>query len=90
MIERLASSLRELAMLTDAELSSAASARTRADCADALRLELDCPQQALTPLQRSALRRLSDALEETTPLPTLPRAIHEAVDAIRAGESGRT
>jgi hypothetical protein len=82
MIERLTSSLRELAALTDAELSSPASVRTRADCADALRLELDCPQQALTPAQRDTMRRLSDALEATPPPATLSRAVRDAVDAI--------
>jgi hypothetical protein len=85
MIERLISGLRQLAMLSDVELSSPTNERTRADCADALRLELDCPQQALTPSQRSALRRLSDALEETPPPPTLPRAVRDAVDAITTG-----
>ena len=33
-----------------------------AECADALRLELDCPQQELTPRERASLRALDDAL----------------------------
>lgn len=64
MIERLVTGLRQLAALAPAELDTGVGTRLRGDCADALRLELDCPQQSLTPLQRSALSRLSDALEQ--------------------------
>ena len=77
MIARLVSSVRELAMLSLAELASADSARLRGDCADALRLELDCPQQSLSPAQRAALARLSDALEGERPAT-------EVFDAVRA------
>ena len=63
MIERLARSLRELSVLTPDELSSASRTRERADCADAVRLELDCMQKSLTTREREILSRLSDALE---------------------------
>jgi hypothetical protein len=63
MIDRLVSSLRQLATLPAEDIGSASNARLRGDCADALRLELDCPQQELTPVQRADLLRLSDALE---------------------------
>lgn len=76
MIERLVTSLRQLAALDDDELASPRHAGLRGDCADALRLELDCPQQSLTPTQRITLRRLSDALETD-------RASDELVDAVR-------
>jgi hypothetical protein len=56
MIERLAAGVRELA--------HSRGARLRGDCADAVRLELDCPQQMLTAAQRVALCELSDVLEQ--------------------------
>lgn len=67
MIARLTDSLRALSTLTEQELAAPRSERLRGDCADALRLELDCPQQTLTAPQRSSLRRLSDLLEEPAP-----------------------
>jgi hypothetical protein len=76
MIERLVTSLRQLAALDDDELASLRFAGQRGDCADALRLELDCPQQSLTPAQRFALKRLSGVLEAD-------RASAELVDAVR-------
>lgn len=63
MIERLVRSVRELSALTPDELASPSRTRDRADCADALRLELDCPQQNLTSRERAVLARLSDELE---------------------------
>lgn len=63
MIERLATTLRALVE----HPAAAADARCRADCADAVRLELDCPQLALTPLQRSSLELLHDRIEEPFP-----------------------
>ena len=63
MIERLVSTLRALADLApDAEATGDVS-RLAEDCADALRLELDCPQQELTAGQRQSLIALGDALE---------------------------
>jgi hypothetical protein len=62
-IERLVTGLRELAAGPVQQLRGSAGARLRGDCADAVRLELDCPQQALTAAQRAALSRLSDVLE---------------------------
>ena len=82
MIERLTSGLRNLAVLSLAELASAESARLRGDCADALRLELDCPQQSLTAAQRIALVRLSDALEGEGPATELFDAVRRASRAL--------
>lgn len=83
MIERLRTSLRTLSTLTPTELMAPASERLRGDCADALRLELDCPQQALTPSQRSAFSHLNALLEEPTALPdVLASAVRGAGRAI--------
>lgn len=79
MIERLTASLRQLGALQDEELVSHRHAGLRGDCADALRLELDCPQQSLTPAQRAALTRLSDALEADAPAPTTRAAVRDAM-----------
>jgi hypothetical protein len=64
MIDRLVTGLRELATLPPVELGTETGKRLRGDCADAVRLELDCPQQSLTLPQRTALSCLSDALED--------------------------
>lgn len=57
--------------------------RLRGDCADALRLELDCPQQALTRPQRQHFAKLSILLEEAQPSPTeLQQAVRDAWRAI--------
>ncbi len=82
MIERFTATLRQLAALADGELASPRYAGLRGDCADALRLELDCPQQSLTPAQRIALTRLSDALEGAEPSEGLARAVREASRAL--------
>lgn len=82
MIDRLASSLRELASFSATELAADTSARLRGDCADAVRLELDCPQQSLTPAQRAALTRLSDALEGGASATLLLEAVRNASSAI--------
>ena len=73
MIDRLVTSLRALAALPPAELHTPAARRAAADCADALRLELDCPQQELTPGQRSVLRRLGDLLDAEPLEDAVPR-----------------
>ena len=65
MIERLVTTLRQLATMSASELDSGAGMHLRGDCADAVRLELDCPQLSLTPEQRTTLSRLSDALEQS-------------------------
>jgi hypothetical protein len=83
MIERLVLSLRHLSALTADELASDAAAQVRGDCADAARLELDCPQQSLTPAQRAALSRLSDALEEGATPQRMLDAVHGASRALR-------
>jgi hypothetical protein len=64
MIERLATGLRRLASLPVHDLGDTAGTRLLGDCADAVRLELDCPQQALTAPQRLALAGLNDLLEQ--------------------------
>ena len=66
MIERLRTNLDALARLTPAELASERAERIAADCADAIRLELDCPQQDLTADQRELLSALGDALEASS------------------------
>ena len=73
MIERFVTTVRALAALPPAELHAPAARRLAADCADALRLELDCPQQDFTPGQRSVLRRLGALLDAEPPPPELPR-----------------
>ena len=60
MIQRLLDGLRAL---VDAPYD----ARVAADCADAIRLELDCMQMELTPAQRSALRRLLESIDAEAP-----------------------
>lgn len=63
MIERLHSTLRALRRLSAEELESAATASLRRDCADAVRLELDCRQLELGPSAREVLEHVSDLLE---------------------------
>ena len=64
MIERFALTLRALATLPPNGLRSAEGRRLAADCADALRLVLDCPQHDLTARQRQTFRALDDLLED--------------------------
>lgn len=85
MIERLTASLRQLGALDDDELASPRYAGLRGDCADALRLELDCPQQSLTPAQRIALTRLSDALESDAAAAATSAAVREALKTLALG-----
>ena len=63
MIERLTITLELLARSSPAELSSEEGRRAAADCADVIRLELDCPQQELTADQREVLSTLGDLLD---------------------------
>jgi hypothetical protein len=79
MIERLRTSLFALHALTPRELGDSAHEQLRGDCADALRLELDCPQQSLTDAQREPLARLREILDEPeAPSAELVKAVHEA------------
>lgn len=55
-IERLGSTRRALVALPAATLGEPAGRHPTADCVDALRLQLDCPQQELTGPQRTRLR----------------------------------
>ncbi|HET9683217.1 MAG TPA: hypothetical protein VFP15_03890 [Gemmatimonadaceae bacterium] len=83
MIERLRTSLQSMHELSREALASPEFKRLRGDCADALRLELDCPQQALTRPQRERLTRLSGLLEEAEPSPAdLQQAVRDAWSAI--------
>jgi FixJ family two-component response regulator len=83
-IERLARSLRELSVLTPDELASASRTRERADCADAVRLELDCMQKSLTTRERDVLSRLSDDLEaRDVDGETLAASVQAAWDVLR-------
>ena len=83
MIERLVTGLRRLASASVEELHTDDGMRLRGDCADAVRLELDCPQQSLTLAQRSALSRLSDALEDRgTPASEVVHAARAAFAAL--------
>lgn len=63
MIERLQTCLRALSQLSPEELQAARSESLRRDCADALRLELDCRQVERGVSAREVLERLSDLLE---------------------------
>ena len=83
MIERLRTSLQVMTHLSGEALVSSSYERLRGDCADALRLELDCPQQALSRAQRQHLAQLSALLEDAQPAPAdLERAVHDAWSAI--------
>jgi putative acetyltransferase len=84
MIERLTANLDILARSSPAELSSEAGRRAMADCADAIRLELDCPQQELTAHQRELLVALGDLLDAGGD----PTAIHDVAVRTRAALAG--
>ena len=81
MIERLTTNLRALARMSPAELATERGGRVAADCADAIRLELDCPQQELTSDQRELLFALGDLLDTT---PRGERVVRLASAACRA------
>jgi hypothetical protein len=66
MIQRLVTTLRALAELSPGGLETSEGKRLAGDCADALRLELDCPQRELTAEQRRILVRLNELLESET------------------------
>lgn len=62
MIDRFITSVRALATMSPLQLGDRDGRELVAECADALRLELDCPQQDFTARQRQTLRALDDAL----------------------------
>jgi hypothetical protein len=70
-IDQLAKTLSILASAPPEELAHPDAAAMLGDCADAVRLGLDCMQQELTPSQRATLERLSDLLEEGDASPHL-------------------
>ena len=83
MIERLRTSLETMRLLPGETLVSAECEPLRGDCADALRLELDCPQQSLSPSQRERLARLDALLEDGHPVPAaLEQAVRDAWSAL--------
>ncbi len=63
MIQRFVTTLRALAAIDPDRLKQSEGRRLAGDCADALRLELDCPQEDLTADQRRALADLNGLLE---------------------------
>jgi hypothetical protein len=78
MIQRFVTSLRALAALPMPGLTDETGRRLRADCADAVRLELDCPQQEFTRAQRARLRVLSEVLDdESVPPLDVVHAVRE-------------
>ena len=82
MIERLRAALHTLGSLRPDEPSAAQSALV-AECADALRLQLDCMQAELTPAQRDALHALDDALADgRVPPATVAAAARRASQAL--------
>ncbi|MFL5613959.1 MAG: hypothetical protein ACJ796_09900 [Gemmatimonadaceae bacterium] len=62
MIDRFVTTVRALASVSPSQLGERDGRELVADCADALRLELDCPQQDFTAGQRASLRALDAAL----------------------------
>ncbi|HEU5210586.1 MAG TPA: hypothetical protein VFU06_14430 [Longimicrobiales bacterium] len=66
MMEVHQASLRALCRMSAEELESAEAESVRRDCADALRLELDCRQLELGVSEREVLAHLSDLLEASS------------------------
>ncbi|MEP6990933.1 MAG: hypothetical protein ABJA80_08400 [bacterium] len=84
MIERLVTGLRALGALPPTALAADAAAGARGDCADAVRLALDCQQEELDVGERRALVALFDALEgQAIDGPTLAAAVRRATEALR-------
>ena len=81
MIERLTTNLDALSRLSPPQLATKQGSRVAADCADVIRLELDCPQQDLTSDQRELLSALGDLLDT---LPHDERVVRVALAACRA------
>jgi hypothetical protein len=85
MIQRFVATLPAVAALAPGELGSERTRRLIADAADAVRLELDCPQQSLTPREREVLHALGDLLEAEPAAPELPEAAGRACALFRLG-----
>ena len=85
MIERLVATLRELSRAGALDLGDPATRRLVADCADALRLELDCMQQALAPAEREALHALHEVIEHPV---GRERELQEAAQRARMAIAG--
>jgi hypothetical protein len=62
MIDRFVTTVRALASVSPSQLGERDGRELVAGCADALRLELDCPQQDFTAGQRASLQALDEAL----------------------------
>jgi hypothetical protein len=83
MIERLVTSLQMLVRADAEQIEGLVEGPIGRDCADALRLELDCPQEALSPEQRAILSRLSHLLEEGgAPAPVIAAVARGAGNAL--------
>lgn len=84
MIERLQVTLRTLASAPSGDAGHFT--RLCDDCADALRLALDCMQQELARPQRDALALLNAMLEDPSPDPAAVRvAARDACDSLGIG-----
>jgi hypothetical protein len=88
MIQRLVTTLRALADLPAGANATDDVDRLAADCADALRLELDCPQQELTAGQRRSLVALGGALESPHDVDRLRVAAGAAYRTLGIGGAG--
>lgn len=64
MIDRLRATLGTLSTLGADDLVSPGAEPLRQDCADSLRLQLDCMQAELGATDRATLQRLNDLFEE--------------------------
>ena len=83
MIERLRTTLLALATRPATRSRDDAVDRVVDDCADALRLQLDCPQHELTTSERAALHELREALEDApASTATVRRAAQRAAAAL--------
>ena len=88
MIERLTTTLDVLAQSSPGDLASEVGRRAAADCADAIRLELDCPQQELTADQREVLSALGDLLDTGSDSKAI-RALAQRARIALSGDASR-
>lgn len=90
MIERLVTGLQALSALPPAALAGDGAASARGDCADAVRLALDCPQEELGVGERRALVELFDVLEgQSLDGPAIAAAVRRARETLRVAPPTR-